>query len=170
MGVGGSMIPGVMGTAQLSSCGAYRYLLTRQWGAGPVMCWIMLNPSTATAAADDPTVTRCRCFARREGCGGMVIVNLFGLRSPSPRVLLYHADPEGPRNDETVLAQASQASIVVAAWGAAGSQPRLTSRRSAVLAALSGIPLWCLGVTKAGEPRHPLMVRTETPLIPWVAR
>lgn len=164
------MTPGVTGTAQLSPCGAYRYLLTRQWGTGPVMCWIMLNPSTATADADDPTVTRCQRFARRGGCGGLVIVNLFGLRSPSPRVLLYHPEPNGPGNDETVFAQASQANIVVAAWGAAGSWPRLASRRSAVLEMLSGIPLWCLGVTQGGEPRHPLMVRTETPLIPWEAR
>jgi hypothetical protein len=51
-----------------------------------------------------------------------------------------------------------------------GELPRLASRRSAVLKTLAGIPLWCLGATRAGEPRHPLMVRTETPLIPWEAR
>lgn len=164
------MIPGVTGAAQFSPGGEYRYLLTRHWGAGPVMCWIMLNPSTATADADDPTVTRCRCFARREGYAGLVIVNLFGLRSPSPRVLLYHPAPAGPGNDEMVLSQASRASVVVAAWGANGRLPRLASRRSEVLKTLAGIPLWCLGVTRAGEPRHPLMVRTETPLIPWEAR
>ncbi|MGH3410038.1 MAG: DUF1643 domain-containing protein [Streptosporangiaceae bacterium] len=150
--------------------GPYRYLLTRRWGPDRVVCFIMLNPSTATAEQDDPTVTRCRGFARREGCGGMVIVNLFGLRSPSPRMLLYHPEPIGPSNDETVFAQAGQANIAVAAWGTAGSQPRLASRRDKVEAALSGISLWCLGTTKAGEPRHPLMARTETPLIPWEAR
>ena len=91
------MIPGVTGAAQFSPGGEYRYLLTRHWGAGPVMCWIMLNPSTATADADDPTVTRCRCFARREGYARLVIVNLFGLRSPSPRGAAVSPGPCRPR-------------------------------------------------------------------------
>lgn len=99
-----------------------------------------------------------------------MIPGVTGTAQLSPCGAYRYPSPQGPGNDETVFAQASQASAVVAAWGAAGSQPRLASRRSAVLTALSGIPLWCSGVTKAAEPRHPLMVRTETPLTPWEAR
>jgi hypothetical protein len=152
------------GSAWFSDDRAYRYLLTRTWGTAPLMTWIMLNPSTADAAADDPTIRRCRNFARREGCGGIQVVNLFALRSTDPLLLRGHSDPVGPSNDEAIGAFAT--GLVVAAWGAGGS---LNGRSRAVgaLLAAAGVRLLCLGVTARGEPRHPLYARSDAPLIPW---
>jgi len=153
------------GTATLSADRAYRYLLTRRWDDGPAMTWIMLNPSTADASEDDPTIRRCVGFARREGCGAIQVVNLFALRAADPRELLASPDPVGPGNDGFLLAR-PLAACIVAAWGTHGS---LRGRSAEVRAMLVGVRLLCLGVTSIGEPRHPLYVRADAPLVPFPA-
>jgi hypothetical protein len=169
--VGGAWRPVREGLAgrEYPEHGPYRYLLGRSWGEGPVMCLCMLNPSTATWKSNDATVVRCCWFARAAGCGSLVIVNLFGLRSRHPRVLLEHPDPVGPGNDEIITREAQAADLVVAAWGANGALPKLAPRRLEVTALLAGLPLYCLGTTNGGDPRHPLMLPKTTPLIPWEA-
>ena len=152
-------------TATLSADRAYRYLLTRRWGDGPAMTWIMLNPGTADAAHDDPTIRRCVAFARREGCEAIGVVNLFALRAAGPRGLRLSPDPAGPGNDGFLLARPA-ASCVAAAWGALGG---LRGRSDQVRGMLAGVPLLCLGVTSAGEPRHPLYVRSDAPFVPLPA-
>jgi hypothetical protein len=151
------------GTATLSADRAYRYLLTRRWGDGPAMCWIMLNPSTADASEDDPTIRRCIGFARREGCEAIQVVNLFALRAADPGELLASPDPIGPGGDGFLLAR-PLAACTVAAWGARGS---LHGRSAKVTAMLAGVRLLCLGVTSSGEPKHPLYVRADVPLVPF---
>jgi hypothetical protein len=164
------MIPGVTGAADISECGTYRYWLTRTWGPGPVVCFVMLNPSTADADEDDPTLTRCRCVARGEGYDGLRVVNLFALRSPSPRVLLYHPEPAGPGNDQAVIDAVKSAAGVIVAWGANASLPKLRARRNEVLPLLAEVPLGCFGMTRDGEPRHPVRLALRTPIVPWEAR
>lgn len=149
------------GTATLSADRAYRYLLTRRWGDGPAMTWIMLNPSTADASEDDPTIRRCVGFARREGCEAIHVVNLFALRCTDPRELRTAGDPVGPGNDGFLLAR-PVAALTVAAWGAFGC---MNGRSGQVGAMLASVPLLCLGVTSGGEPRHPLYARADTPLV-----
>lgn len=158
-------------TATLSDCGAYRYDLTRRWAPGPTALFVMLNPSTADADLDDPTIRRCVSFADREGCGKLAVVNLYALRSSKPAALLEHPDPVGPRNAATIRRWLAGpgTQLVVAAWGAFCTSP--AARRSGVarlhveqLAADAGRNLLCLGHTKAGAPRHPLYVRGDQPL------
>lgn len=144
----------------------YRYLLTRIWDPSrPPLVWLMLNPSTADAFTEDPTSRRCLSFARREGAGGQVIVNLFALRSTNPRVLLHHPDPVGQHNDRFIR-QAVRMGRVVAAWGAAGVQH---GRGAGVTKTLCGrgVPLSCLGMTSTGQPRHPLYVPGSAVLEPY---
>ena len=50
----------------------------------------MLNPSTADADHDDRTIGRCISFAKREGCGGLIVGNLFQLRATDPDELRRH--------------------------------------------------------------------------------
>lgn len=144
--------------AVLSTCGTYRYRLTRSWSSDPRrVLWVMLNPSTADATLDDPTIRRCVAFSRAWGYGGLEVVNLFALRTAYPAELASHADPVGPLNDRHLAEAAGEADLTVAAWGAHAAAGR---RARAVLPLLDS-PV-CLGRTKAGAPRHPLYVLSET--------
>jgi hypothetical protein len=146
--------------AVLSSDGRYRYTLYRLWDDSlPEVTWVMLNPSTADAEQDDPTIRKCVGFAQRWGCGSIRVVNLFAYRATNPRELTLADDPVGPINVPT-LAVATNG-FCVAGWGAAKTPPK-------PLDVIAHKPLWCLGVTKSGDPRHPLYVSYETPLQVWV--
>lgn len=154
--------------ATISACGLYRYWLERRWGRTAPQVFVMLNPSTADASVDDPTIRRCIAFAKREGAGGLIVVNLFALRATDPSALDNHADPVGPANVENLgLALIGAVAIgrpVICAWGAnknAGpAGMRLLARANDL-----GAALVCLGLTKDGQPRHPLYVKGDAPLI-----
>lgn len=156
-------------TAQISVCGRYRYWLGRQWSRDQKwMPLIMLNPSTADADNDDPTIRRCISFARREGFGGIGVLNLFAFRATSPMDMKSADDPVGPDNDyysRWLMSHAHAADMsVLAAWGAHGSHlGRDTYVRG--LAKMYGARLVTLGTTKDGHPRHPLYVRGDQPLV-----
>jgi len=88
--------------AVISPCGLYRYSLTRTWSAALPLPFVMLNPSTADADIDDPTIRRCMAFARREHAGGIIVANVFAYRATSPADLWKATDPFGPWNDDTL--------------------------------------------------------------------
>ncbi|HEY8214268.1 MAG TPA: DUF1643 domain-containing protein [Methylocystis sp.] len=152
--------------AEISKCGAYRYRLTRRWGDAPPLPFVMLNPSNANAIDDDPTIRRCIGFARREGWGGLIVANLYALRSPSPEALWSAGDPIGPKNRRTLVSLAAQAfdqsAPIVCAWGALARQDQIDEAIRMFEAA--GARLACLGRTRNGAPRHPLYVRADQPL------
>lgn len=152
--------------AVLSPDEKYRYLLTRERAAGPGLVFIMLNPSTADDTLDDPTIRRCIRFAARENAGRLVVVNLFALRSTDPRELARHPDPVGPRNDEFILMHCTPQTRTVAAWGNGGGLQGRDVRVREMLAG-AGVQMTCLGVTGTGQPRHPLYVRADAPLVPY---
>lgn len=154
--------------AELSDDGLYRYWLGRKWEPTPPMTWVMLNPSTADADVDDPTIRRCMGFARRQGCGGIDVVNLYALRTTKPEHLLDHPEPEGPRNGPMVRSVMNLGGPVVVAWGSGVDQMAAFPPPAAmrVLAPHLG-SLLCLGTTRAGHPRHPLYVPADEPLVPW---
>ncbi|WP_329406000.1 DUF1643 domain-containing protein [Nocardia vinacea] len=139
-------------SAVLSPCGTYRYELTRRWSRQPVVGWVMLNPSTADADIDDPTVRRCIGFAKSWGFGGIVIRNLFALRATDPAELVRHPDPIGPDND-THLSHCDHEDMTMLAWGAHGGQ---RGREVLELLARQGIRPYQLATTIDGQPRHPL--------------
>ncbi len=153
-------------TAIYSDCETYRYALTRQWGDGPNLLYVMLNPSKATELANDPTVERCERRARALGYGAFRVTNIFGLRETDPYAMRRHAAPDGPEND-TVLRQAAMwADDILAAWGTHGAH-RARGPDVAQILRDTGQPLYHLGLTKDGHPRHPLYVAYAQPLIRW---
>src|SRR4051812_17109287 len=106
--------------ALLSDDGLYRYRLWRIWEElAPVMVWVMLNPSTADADVDDPSIRKCVGFAKANGCGGIIVVNLFAWRATDPKELRAVADPVGPENDAHIrwAVKAPLLATVVAGWG-----------------------------------------------------
>jgi hypothetical protein len=150
--------------AMFSADMVYRYSLWRTWdyAKGNVL-WVMLNPSTADESVLDPTIRRCVGFTKKWGYGGVVICNIFALRSTDPHVLYTHAEPIGEGNDSIILNAACAAKVVICAWGVHG---KFRDRESEVIGILNRhpIPLKCLGTTKAGHPRHPLYVSSDTEL------
>lgn len=148
--------------AVLSECERYRYTLTREWDGGiPPLTFIMLNPSTADATLDDPTIRRCIGFARSRGFGGLRVLNLFAFRATDPAHMKAEADPVGVDNDmhlRAALDTAKNANApVIAAWGVNGiHNGRAAEVRE--LALQCAVTLICLGTTKDGCPRHPLYV------------
>lgn len=139
--------------ALLSDDREYRYRLWRTWDAQkPVLTWILLNPSTADETDDDSTLRRCIGYAKDWGYGGVVLGNLFALRSKHPEDLREHPDPVGPRNDEHLRAIAAEADRTVAAWGAHGD----LKDRADEVAGLLDVDLYAIGTTKDGHPLHPL--------------
>lgn len=127
---------------------------------------IGLNPSTANETDNDPTVTRCIGFAHREGCGGLMLLNLFAYRATSPKALKTVQDPVGPDNNESILSICHNQDRVIVAWGNHG---QYCGRDRIIYNKLKVYPaqLKCFGLTNQGQPRHPLYLRKNTPLIPF---
>jgi len=160
--------------AILSPCGRYRYLLTREWPPRLTpMTFIMLNPSTADAENDDPTIRRCMSFATRLEVSGIRVVNLFAWRATDKRELTRHEYEVsvGPGNDDHIRAAVRGPGIVVVAWGShAGELGKRVAAREIQVRAICGQeqkPIFCLGVAKNGRPRHPLYLPANAQLKVW---
>ena len=111
---------GVLGTAQFGGPKEeYRYSLTRTWDAKkPYAMWVLMNPSTARAKVDDPTVAKCQRFARAwEIYGGIKVANTFAYRCTKRKQLLEVTDPVGPDNDASIIEMAKNSEIVIFAYG-----------------------------------------------------
>lgn len=154
-------------TAVYSTCESYRYSLTRVWQPdAPRVLFVMLNPSTATEIANDPTIERCEQRARRLGFGGFRAANIFALRATDPRDMKSHAAPEGPQNAQALEQGAAWADTIIAAWGVHGAHQDQGTRVAARLRA-AGFALHHLGLTKHGHPRHPLYLPYSAQPRPW---
>ncbi|PSP16114.1 MAG: hypothetical protein BRC58_10285 [Cyanobacteria bacterium QS_8_64_29] len=147
--------------ATWDASGAYRYWLERAWDERqPRLHVIMLNPSTANAERDNPTIRRCLQFARDWGYGALEVTNLFAYSSPHPERLHWVRSPVGPNNDAYLAASHRRAAPTVVAWGNRGD---LNGRDRQVTALLQAAgPLSCLGLTQRGCPRHSLYLPRQT--------
>ena len=152
--------------AKIDKTGRYRYSLVRIWDEdGQRAVFVMLNPSTADARKDDPTIRRCIGFARKWGYGSLEVVNIFALRATFPNMLLGALDPVGPRNDRYLLEAVNRADLIVVAWGELCGNGKFTDRGHHVRKLLAGQFMLCLGETKFGQPKHPLYLKASTSLI-----
>lgn len=144
--------------AIFSLCGKFRYVLGRQWNAAlPMLVFVMLNPSIATADFDDPTIRKCVAFAKMMGFGGIVVVNLFAYRATDPHDLRRAGYQVGEENDAHIARAVTNNRNVVCAWGA---HARGLARPAEVLALLRrlGVKPMAIAFTGDGIPRHPLML------------
>jgi hypothetical protein len=138
-------------------------------GTGGLVNWIMLNPSTATDTADDPTIRKCIGFSKRWGYGSLVVTNLFAFRATNPKDLIRCVEANferavGKDNLEILKAISDRSDLVVAAWGANLNHIRLRGTDNAVMKFLDK-PLHCIGLTKDGHPLHPCMAAyTDSPI------
>lgn len=160
---------GMSSGAEFDSSEVYRYLLWRIWDPSlPIAVFIMCNPSTADADLDDATIRKVAGFCRRWGYGGFKVVNLFAIRSTDPAGIRQHKFPiGGDENDQAIVTAATGAALVVAAWGSIAPEYLGRAKTVAALLKRTGVVLQCLGMTKDGHPRHPLMLAYTTPLAPF---
>lgn len=177
------------GEADFSSCGMYRYRLTREnirLGVAPATCtFVMLNPSTADADFDDPTIRKCKKLAALWGHGRLVIVNLYAFRSTDPKKMWWahgaKTDIVGPDNDSAIVRAVQEARTtggkVVAAWGRGSAkapsrstisgEARFHQLRTAHVCKLIGDALECLGTNNDGSPVHPLYQPDDSEPMRW---
>ena len=149
---------GCVSQASYSPCARYRYALTRTWDAAlPRLGFIMLNPSRATEAQNDPTVERCERRARALGYGAFCVVNIFAWRETDPHKMRRAKDPVGPANDQVLDDLTQWADTMIAAWGVHGVHLDRGPQVGRILRD-RGHRLYHLGLTKDGHPRHPLYV------------
>lgn len=156
--------------AEFSADRLHRLKLWRQWDTmKPAALFVMLNPSLADETTLDPTVRKCIGFATRWGYGKLWVGNLYTWISPYPeQIVQREAAAIAPGADQALLEMVEAVDLVIAAWGA---QPWLTQRAHDVSRLLvSAKPLWCLGKTKDGWPRHPLYRSYEAALEPYAGK
>lgn len=162
----------IFGSAEISVCGQYRYELTRSWDSTkPAIAFVMLNPSTADAAEDDPTIRKCIGFANRWGYGELRVYNLFNFRATDPLLLPADAFEARGLKATEFAARVIDSHVVVCAWG---STP-VAKRNPMDFARIYCKTMWslhldrlfALQINQDGNPRHPLYVRNDQPLIPF---
>lgn len=162
---------GVTKSAIISECGTYRYLLTREWDASlPLFVFCLLNPSKADHLIDDATAKKGMGFTRRLGGGRMWFVNAFAFKTTYPSELWRSPLPiVGPENDRHISEAFSAADKIILAWGGIRKPWRRRANQIIRLAENfnSAKPAYCLGKTRDGQPRHPLMLAYDTPLEPY---
>ena len=160
--------PTIFRNAVISPDQLYRYSLIRRWGLDySKVAFVLLNPSTADATKDDPTIRRCIRFAQRWGYDGMVVLNIFALRSTDPKILKYHPDPIGPQNREFFLTELVGCGEVICGWGAHG---KILGQGDTALKWIreSGHEPKVWKLTKDGQPWHPLYLKSD--LMPYTLR
>ncbi|WP_294203060.1 DUF1643 domain-containing protein [uncultured Chryseobacterium sp.] len=147
--------------AIISTCKKYRYSLTRIWDdTKPTVMFIMLNPSTADATDDDPTIRRCIGFAKSWDYGGIVVCNLFAYRSTNPLELLTASDPAGDKNLYYLDYYAVRADKIICAWGNEAILNRIKNQVKIVeFIFRRKAKIHYLELSKNGFPKHPLYLK-----------
>lgn len=147
----------------------YRYTLEREWDASlPVIMFLMMNPSTADPTVDDPTVAKCRRYAKKWGYGTMLVGNTFAYRATDQKRLLEVADPVGPENDSHLQIMAARSSMIVFAYGKPHRSLQYRGPAVARMLSQEGTrPLHILKLCNDGTPSHPLYLRGDLMPSPW---
>ena len=152
--------------AEFSSCGSYRYSLSRIWDESlSAVLFIMLNPSSADGTKDDPSIRRCISYAKDWGFGSLFVGNLFALKSTKPTGLLESTNPEGPENLKYLLKLSSHCKMIVCAWGNGTILKKLSANSPKNL----NRKLHCLKLSLDGIPCHPLYLPKDLKPIEWKA-
>lgn len=144
----------------------YRYTLWRRWNRNlPMMLSIGLNPSKAGEFRNDPTVVRDMVRAVRLGFGGIFKGNLYAYVSTDPNELLGDGDFGyfvGEKTDYYLRQMIKLSVKHLVGWG---SFKPVIMRADVVLKMIP--EPYCLGVNKDGQPKHPLYISYQTPMVKY---
>jgi hypothetical protein len=151
--------------AVFSEDGAYRYALWRRLNENEKTLFIIgLNPSTADEKTNDATIRRCIGFAKSWDFGCLVVGNLFAYKTSKPASLKTTQFPVGTFNDMWLKRLHQESDMTLVAWGVHGAY---LNRGNEVLSFIKDP--YCLDVTKAQYPRHPLYVKADQLPQPYIS-
>jgi len=152
--------------AVISDCEKYRYTLYRKWDKSkPIIMFLMLNPSTADATFDDPTIRRCIGFAKSWGYGGLFVGNLFAYRATNPKSLFLTDNPIGKNNEEFIGTMARLSQKIVCAWGNSAIVKKLLKKHPNYKPLLGlGNNTYYIDLSNDGTPKHPLYLKGDLEL------
>jgi hypothetical protein len=160
--------PGMIGDAEFYGANReYRLTLTRSWAPMPslTILWIGMNPSTADAQVNDPTITREVNFSKAWAFEKYIKCNVFDYRATHPKDMLAPGvKPFSDRNFDVIRDAANWANQIVLCYGVAPKKLQDAPLHLVNLLRADGRKLWCLGKTNAGHPRHPLYMKTDATL------
>lgn len=160
-------------SALFSPCGTWRYALARVWKPGPIVISAGLNPSTADAFQDDPTIHSESVQYDMMGYGGLLKLNIFAFKSPYPKEMKAAPDPVGPDNNRIfswALDHMTPGNVFVVGWGSMGNYRDRDLHVMGMLQARKIVPL-CFGINSlSGQPRHPLYLPHGAKLFPYSGR
>lgn len=179
----------------------WRPYLERQWGRqdSPLLLFVLMNPSSANAAYDDNSTRRCLDIAERHGFGGMIITDIWSLRSTGNERLLSEPGAAGDnmaylqiftagdintggeyyrrlmtlKNNLDFVAAAlknPRVTKVYCGWGE-HKEPdeRQRLKETAALLRSSKKPLVCASQNEDGSPKYVLYTPVGAPLVPFEA-
>lgn len=147
-------------SATISEDQQYRYSLTRKVSDGErIVLFVGLNPSTADAKLDDPTIRRCVGFAKLWGFSWLLMGNVYAFRSTDPKNLQIVENPVGPRNRDELDKMMAASELVIAAWG---NNPLTAEAKEIADWVVKQGKVKCLGQNKNGTPKHPLYIAAST--------
>lgn len=171
--------------------GFFRWTLRRAWGAGPPVGWVCLNPSVASAETDDPTCWEMMCHSLRLGFGSMVVTNIYAYRATYPRTLKrwiggnrHYCPPMTFENGQRAGVALKDVGKIICGWGNHARQIDIDAFLENIASVIIEdtailinskdypVPLYCLGTTESGAPKHPLArgkhrIAADQPLLPW---
>ena len=138
--------------------------------------FIGLNPSKADSLNNDKTLVRIINFCRRWNYKNIYIINLFGLISKSPTQLSKSNDPIGKNNDLITLKSLEfwREDSNCDLWLGWGDKGQLKGRDRKVLKLIKNFSSFkanennyskrvlSLGLSKKGNPRHPLYMPNQS--------
>jgi hypothetical protein len=163
----------VFKAAIISDDDKYRYVLTRVWKKSkPQLLIIGINPSTADASQDDPTIRRLTQFAQANGFGGFLMLNLFAYRASKTHVLrdkIHVVSLEhiiGPENDKYLKTNIKKADKVICMWGRYAKLPSI-NRAMKVYDMIPKDKRFCFGYNNDDSPTHPLFSPNPLTLRPF---
>lgn len=159
--------------AAFSPDGQHRYRLCRRWDRSkPRVLWVMLNPSSANALQDDPTIRRVQRFSVKNGFGALEVVNLFSRISTDPEDLkgLDTAALIGPENAKHWAEAKGRADAVIAAWGAMKVFDEASAKARALQAVAFFEEMMALEILAGGMPKHPLYCEKDSILVTFATK
>lgn len=142
----------------------YRYSLWRIWDdTKPLVMFIGLNPSTANASTDDPTIRSVCRIAKNNGFGGVYMMNCWAYVSTDPDLLMINEMSERWNND-ILTVTAAKCKDVVFAWGNFSIVAK-TGRAKELKEMFPYAK--ALHINKNGSPKHPLYCKSDIQLKPF---